>query len=161
MHYLCCSPTLSHFILILRLNFKDCISGRGKGLHYRILYFRFKSWIRFRISLLFTILEQIYTFSLMEEQPWLLLVLFEDYGSCLRAQAGLGVITVLRDAWLNGNITVRDAHRAALNYECPGPLKSSEPAKFLIAVVYWSGGRCSSAWVNHEFCGYCAISATW
>lgn len=37
------------------------------------------------------------------------LIYFEDYGSCLRARAGLGVITALRDAWLNGNITVRDA----------------------------------------------------
>lgn len=44
--------------------------------------------------------------------------------------------------------------------ECPGPLKSSEPANFLIAIVYWSGGRCSSAWGNHECCGYCAIPAT-
>lgn len=45
------------------------------------------------------------------------------------------MITVLRDAWLNGSITVSDAHRAALNYECPGPLKSSEPINLLIAVV--------------------------
>lgn len=48
---------------------------------------------------------------------------------------GLNVITVLRDAWLNGNDVVRDAHRAALNDECPVPLKSCEPVNLLIAVI--------------------------
>ena len=63
-------------------------------------------------------------FNWEEKQPWLFmvrprieamqvrkkLIYFEDYGSCLRVRAGLGVITALRDVWFNGSITVRDEH---------------------------------------------------
>lgn len=154
------SRSLSHLILTLHLHFNASFAGKEKCMHLitefitsdcsKLKHIKNKSILRMNVQ---NQSEGRSASAPPRHRGWAGL-LKDHRSSWLQDYAcghNPGVITVLRDAWLNF-ITVK--RRRCVQ----GPWRASKPVQYVstTAVVYRSGGRCSSAWFNHECFGYCA-----